>query len=159
MVRAKDTKERMAGVERLHQFPQGALLPSPAIGVSLGDGKQPVGDAARQVLITSMTVWFFLKTLIWSFEFTILISKLWCWILKFRIFSVTIASGEIFYAWCAKLYVLLMVLWGFPCDLLEFTASPSHWIALNIVLFLPCVVSSHEDTGSCMSWAVFSLKL
>lgn len=108
MARAKDTKERMAGVERLHQFlesstrtlsssevtalvdcsmdllkdmnfrvSQGALqaLSSaavlsgehlklhfnglvPAIVERLGDGKQPVRDAARQLLVTLMEVWF-----------------------------------------------------------------------------------------------------
>ncbi|ONK70885.1 uncharacterized protein A4U43_C04F2530 [Asparagus officinalis] len=106
MARAKDTKERMAGVERLHQHlesstktlsssevtslvdcctdlmkdnnfrvSQGALqaLSSaavlsgehlklhfnglvPAIVERLGDGKQPVRDAARQLLITLMEV-------------------------------------------------------------------------------------------------------
>ncbi|XP_038974796.1 CLIP-associated protein-like isoform X2 [Phoenix dactylifera] len=106
MARAKDTKERMAGVERLHQLleastkslssaevtalvdcctdllkdnnfrvSQGALqaLSSaavlsgehfklhfnglvPAVVERLGDGKQPVRDAARQLLITLMEV-------------------------------------------------------------------------------------------------------
>ncbi|KAJ6821576.1 CLIP-associated protein [Iris pallida] len=106
MARAKDTKERMAGVERLHHFlesttktltsaevtslvdtsmdllkdgnfrvSQGALqaLSSaavlsgehlklhfnglvPAVVERLGDGKQPVRDAARQLLITLMEV-------------------------------------------------------------------------------------------------------
>lgn len=106
MARAKDTKERMAGVERLHQFlesstrtlsssevtslvdcsmdllkdnnfrvSQGGLqaLSSaavlsgehlklhfngllPAVVERLGDGKQPVRDAARQLLITLMEV-------------------------------------------------------------------------------------------------------
>ncbi|KAJ6843114.1 CLIP-associated protein [Iris pallida] len=106
MARAKDTKERMAGVERLHHFlesstrtlgssevtslvdasmdllrdgnfriSQGALqaLSSaavlsgehlklhfnglvPAVVERLGDGKQPVRDAARQLLVTLMEV-------------------------------------------------------------------------------------------------------
>ena len=106
MARAKDTKERMAGVERLHQVleattkslstaevtalvdacmdllkdsnfrvSQGALQALsaaavlsgehlklhfnglvPAVVERLGDGKQPVRDAARQLLITLMEV-------------------------------------------------------------------------------------------------------
>lgn len=108
MARSKDTKERMAGVERLHQVLEGitrslssaevtALVDTcmdllkdgnfrvsqgalqalsaaavlsgehlklhfnglvPAIVERLGDGKQPVRDAARQLLITLMEVRF-----------------------------------------------------------------------------------------------------
>ncbi|KAE9590984.1 putative CLASP domain-containing protein [Lupinus albus] len=82
LARAKDTKERMAGVERLHQLleasrkiSQGALqaLASavvlsgehfklhfnslvPAVVDRLGDAKQPVRDAARRLLLTLMEV-------------------------------------------------------------------------------------------------------
>ncbi|KAJ1416845.1 Vacuole morphology and inheritance protein 14, Fab1-binding region [Sesbania bispinosa] len=78
LARAKDAKERMAGVERLHQqlqVSQGALqaLASaavlsgdhfklhfnalvPAVVDRLGDAKQPVRDAARRLLLTLMEV-------------------------------------------------------------------------------------------------------
>lgn len=125
MARSKDTKERMAGVERLHEVleasrkslsaadvtslvdccldlmkdnnfrvSQGALqaLSSaavlsgehlklhfnglvPAVVERLGDGKQPVRDAARQLLITLMEVgspfrvFPFLHLLFWADSF------------------------------------------------------------------------------------------
>ncbi|KAK6164370.1 hypothetical protein DH2020_001234 [Rehmannia glutinosa] len=85
LARAKDTKERMAGVEHLHQLLEASrkgLSPSevtslvdasavvlsgdhfklhfnalvPAVVERLGDAKQPVRDAARRLLLTLMEV-------------------------------------------------------------------------------------------------------
>lgn len=124
LARAKDTKERMAGVERLHQLleatrrslsssevtsladccldllkdnnfrvSQGALqaLASaavlsgehfklhfnalvPAVVERLGDGKQPVRDAARRLLLTLMEV-FFISTALFSGSIVVLWSN------------------------------------------------------------------------------------
>ncbi|KAJ0983501.1 hypothetical protein J5N97_011756 [Dioscorea zingiberensis] len=72
MVQVKDTKERMAPVEQLYQaevtshcrrlpcFPRSTsrfismCWCLPVVVEKLGDGKQPVRDAARQLLVTLM---------------------------------------------------------------------------------------------------------